>query len=78
MFEASMFRRFATGAISQLGFARTTMDAIAKQAGGIELTLYSHFENKDLLFKAMITVKCREFTSPRTSPRSRTSSRAGH
>ncbi len=48
------------------GFARTSMDAIAKQAGVSKLTLYSHFQNKDLLFKAMITGKCREFTPPRS------------
>ena len=42
------------------GFARTSMDAIAELAGVSKLTLDSHFRNKDLLFKAMITAKCRE------------------
>jgi TetR/AcrR family transcriptional repressor of mexJK operon len=46
------------------GFARTTMDAIAKQADVSKLTLYSHFRNKDLLFKAMIAAKCQEHSPP--------------
>jgi TetR/AcrR family transcriptional repressor of mexJK operon len=46
------------------GFARTSMDAIAEQAGVSKLTLYSHFLNKDLLFKAMIVAKCREQGPP--------------
>lgn len=41
------------------GFARTTMDEIAEEAGVSKLTLYSHFQNKDLLFKAIIAAKCR-------------------
>lgn len=48
------------------GFASTTMDEIADEAGVSKLTLYSHFENKDLLFKAMIEAKCREYVPSRS------------
>ena len=48
------------------GFAHTTMDGIADEAGVSKLTLYSHFENKDLLFKAMIEGKCREYVPSRS------------
>lgn len=46
------------------GFARASMDAIAEQAGVSKLTVYSHFRNKDLLFKAMIAAKCSEHRPP--------------
>jgi TetR/AcrR family transcriptional repressor of mexJK operon len=46
------------------GFAHTSMDAIAEQAGVSKLTVYSHFRNKDLLFKAMIAAKCSEHRPP--------------
>lgn len=42
------------------GFARTTVDAIAAQAGVSKLTVYSHFEGKEGLFKALIVDKCAE------------------
>jgi TetR/AcrR family transcriptional repressor of mexJK operon len=48
------------------GFARTTMDQIARDADVSKLTLYSHFENKETLFKAMIEAKCREYVPTRS------------
>lgn len=51
------------------GFERTTVDAIAARAGVSKLTVYSHFDGKDGLFKALIAEKCgehfeaREFTA---------------
>lgn len=50
------------------GFERTTVDAIASRAGVSKLTVYSHFEGKEGLFRALIGEKCgehfeaREFT----------------
>lgn len=50
------------------GFERTTVDAIAARAGVSKLTVYSHFDGKEGLFKALIAEKCgehfeaREFT----------------
>jgi TetR/AcrR family transcriptional repressor of mexJK operon len=50
------------------GFERTTVDAIAARAGVSKLTVYSHFEGKEGLFRALIAGKCgehfeaREFT----------------
>ena len=42
------------------GFERTTVDAIAAQAGVSKLTVYSHFEGKEGLFRALIIDKCAE------------------
>jgi TetR/AcrR family transcriptional repressor of mexJK operon len=39
------------------GFQGTSMDAVAKQAGVSKQTVYSHFANKEELFKAVITAK---------------------
>ncbi|MGD9603529.1 MAG: TetR/AcrR family transcriptional regulator [Gammaproteobacteria bacterium] len=42
------------------GFERTTVDAIATQAGVSKLTVYSHFDGKEGLFQALIVDKCAE------------------
>jgi len=42
----------------RLGFELTSMDAVAKAANVSKLTIYSNFEDKDALFKAVITRKC--------------------
>ncbi len=42
------------------GFERTTVDAIAARAGVSKLTVYSHFDGKEGLFKALIAEKCGE------------------
>jgi TetR/AcrR family transcriptional repressor of mexJK operon len=42
------------------GFERTSVDAIAARAGVSKLTVYSHFEGKEGLFKALIAGKCSE------------------
>jgi TetR/AcrR family transcriptional repressor of mexJK operon len=39
------------------GFQGTSMDAVAKWAGVSKQTVYSHFANKEELFKAVITTK---------------------
>ncbi|MGD8914402.1 MAG: TetR/AcrR family transcriptional regulator [Candidatus Thiodiazotropha sp.] len=39
------------------GFQGTSMDAVAKQAGVSKQTVYSHYANKEELFKAVITAK---------------------
>lgn len=44
----------------QHGFDRASMDAMAASAGVSKLTIYSHFGNKDELFKAVIAAKCGE------------------
>jgi TetR/AcrR family transcriptional repressor of mexJK operon len=43
------------------GFERTTMDAIAAAAGVSKLTVYSHFQDKDGLFRALVACKCDQF-----------------
>lgn len=40
-----------------IGYARTSMDAIAQQAGVSKQTVYSHFANKDALFRSCIMSK---------------------
>jgi TetR/AcrR family transcriptional repressor of mexJK operon len=42
------------------GFEGTSMDAVAKVAGVSKLTVYSHFGDKDALFKAAVEAKCEE------------------
>lgn len=42
----------------KLGFELTSMDAVSKAAGVSKLTIYSHFADKDALFKAVIERKC--------------------
>ncbi len=48
----------ATELFSDLGFAQTSMDKIAKKAGVSKQTVYSHFGNKDELFVDAISRKC--------------------
>ena len=43
------------------GFAKTSMDSVAKHSGVSKQTVYSHFANKDDLFAAVITDKCHEY-----------------
>lgn len=42
----------------EYGYERTTVDAIAAAAGVSKLTVYSHFEGKEPLFRALISWKC--------------------
>jgi TetR/AcrR family transcriptional repressor of mexJK operon len=42
------------------GFDGTSMDAIAASAGVSKLTVYSHFGDKDRLFKAAVVSRCDE------------------
>ena len=43
------------------GFSSTSMDLVAQRAGVSKQTVYSHFNNKDALFSAVITHKCTEY-----------------
>ncbi|MDO6567812.1 TetR/AcrR family transcriptional regulator [Alteromonas sp. 1_MG-2023] len=43
------------------GFANTSMDNVAKASGVSKQTVYSHFDNKDALFKAAIIKKCQSY-----------------
>jgi TetR/AcrR family transcriptional repressor of mexJK operon len=47
----------ATALFLAQGYQGTSMDAVAKQAGVSKQTVYSHFANKEELFKAVITAK---------------------
>ena len=42
------------------GYASTSMDAVAAQAGVSKLTVYSHFNDKETLFSAAVVAKCEE------------------
>ncbi len=46
------------------GFDGTSMDAIAAEAGVSKLTVYSHFNDKETLFKSVIEAKCEEQLPP--------------
>ena len=43
------------------GFSSTSMDLVAKHASVSKQTVYSHFSNKDALFRAVIDMKCKEY-----------------
>ncbi|MFL7964829.1 TetR/AcrR family transcriptional regulator [Pseudomonas kielensis] len=43
-----------------LGYANTSMDAVATEAGVSKLTVYSHFNDKETLFSAAVMAKCEE------------------
>ena len=47
--------------ILELGYTATTMDLVAAQANVSKQTVYSHFNNKESLFTAIIILKCREY-----------------
>ncbi|MBV4460086.1 TetR/AcrR family transcriptional regulator [Pseudomonas sp. COR58] len=40
------------------GYANTSMDAVAAEAGVSKLTVYSHFNDKETLFSAAVAAKC--------------------
>ncbi|MEW7857905.1 TetR/AcrR family transcriptional regulator [Pseudomonas chlororaphis] len=42
------------------GYANTSMDAVATEAGVSKLTVYSHFNDKETLFSAAVVAKCEE------------------
>jgi TetR/AcrR family transcriptional repressor of mexJK operon len=42
------------------GFEGTSMDAIAAEAGVSKLTVYSHFQDKETLFREVLKAKCAE------------------
>ena len=44
------------------GYTLTSMEAVAKKAGVSKLTIYSHFANKDELFKEVIRQRCDKLT----------------
>lgn len=43
------------------GFTNTTMDLVAKASDVSKQTVYSHFKNKAVLFKAVINEKCAQY-----------------
>ncbi len=43
------------------GFERTSMDGIANAAGVSKQTIYSHFNNKDELFRSCVMTKTQEY-----------------
>jgi TetR/AcrR family transcriptional regulator, mexJK operon transcriptional repressor len=44
----------------EAGFERTSMDAIASAAGVSKITVYSHFQDKDTLFRAVCKGVCEQ------------------
>lgn len=46
------------------GYANTSMDAVASEAGVSKLTVYSHFNGKETLFSAAVVAKCEEQLPP--------------
>lgn len=43
------------------GYSGTSMDMVAKHAGVSKQTVYSHYNNKDVLFTSVIDRKCEEY-----------------
>jgi TetR/AcrR family transcriptional repressor of mexJK operon len=46
------------------GFAGTSMDAVAEEAGVSKITVYAHFSDKETLFSAMIRARCEAYNRP--------------
>lgn len=46
------------------GYANTSMDAVATEAGVSKLTVYSHFNDKETLFSSAVMAKCEEQVPP--------------
>lgn len=46
------------------GYTLTSMEAVARKAGVSKLTIYSHFANKDELFKEVIHQRCDKLAMP--------------
>ena len=46
------------------GYELTSMEAVAKKADVSKLTIYSHFDNKDELFKEVIRQRCDKLATP--------------
>ncbi|CAH0298228.1 hypothetical protein SRABI123_04452 [Pseudomonas sp. Bi123] len=46
------------------GYANTSMDAVATEAGVSKLTVYSHFNDKETLFSSAVVAKCEEQLPP--------------
>jgi TetR/AcrR family transcriptional repressor of mexJK operon len=42
------------------GYANTSMDAVAAEAGVSKLTVYSHFNDKETLFSCAVVARCEE------------------
>jgi TetR/AcrR family transcriptional repressor of mexJK operon len=55
--KAEAVREAATKLFLAQGFQGTSMDAVAKAAGVSKQTVYSHFDNKEELFQAVISAK---------------------
>ncbi|HET8898801.1 MAG TPA: TetR/AcrR family transcriptional regulator [Rhodanobacteraceae bacterium] len=49
----------------ELGYAGTSMDAVASAAGVSKLTVYSHFGDKDSLFREAVRLRCQEMLPER-------------
>lgn len=49
--------RAALEVFGELGFARTRLEDVARRAGVSKGTLYLYFDNKEALFRAMVTAK---------------------
>jgi TetR/AcrR family transcriptional repressor of mexJK operon len=56
----------ATYLFMEKGYALTSMEAVAKQANVSKLTIYSHFDDKSELFRAIIQNRCNRLGMPQT------------
>jgi len=54
----------ATALFMKDGYTLTSMEAVAKKADVSKITVYSHFANKDELFKAVIQRRCLKMAMP--------------
>jgi len=56
--KRALIQHAATELFCEKGFAATSMEQVAKQAGVSKQTVYSHFGSKDELFTDAISCKC--------------------
>jgi TetR/AcrR family transcriptional repressor of mexJK operon len=56
--------RAAETLFMQKGYEGTSVLAVAKKASVSKLTIYSHFADKDALFREVITERCNQYITP--------------
>lgn len=58
----------ATKLFMEKGYELTSMEAVAREANVSKLTIYSHFADKEQLFRAIIQYRCDKIGMPQSFP----------
>lgn len=58
----------ATRTFTKHGYGRSSMDAIAREAGVSKQTIYHHYGSKEALFGAIVSSRCEQLLQPLQAP----------